>query len=65
LICVDDFNAAKRFSTFAFNTAQRSSTHRINGFQSTSTLKNPAPKLSCRIALESAPILYPHLCEVF
>jgi hypothetical protein len=26
LICVDDFNAAKRFSTFAVNTAQRSST---------------------------------------
>jgi hypothetical protein len=28
LICVDDFNAAKRFSTFAVNTAQRSSTLR-------------------------------------
>jgi hypothetical protein len=28
LICVDDFNAAKRLSTFAVNTAQRSSTHR-------------------------------------
>jgi len=49
LICVDDFNAAKRFSTFAINTAQRRSTHRINGFQPNSTLKNPAAKLSCRI----------------
>jgi hypothetical protein len=49
LIGVDDFNAAKRFSTFALNTAQRSSMHRINGFQPISTLKNPSPKLSCRI----------------
>jgi hypothetical protein len=57
LICVDDFNAAKRFSTFAVNTAQRSSTQFnavqrivINGFQPNSTLKNPSAKLSCRIA---------------
>jgi hypothetical protein len=49
LICVDDFNAAKRFSTVAVNTAQRSSTHRINAFQPSSTLKNPSATLSCRI----------------
>jgi hypothetical protein len=49
LICVDDFNAAKRFSTVTVNTAQRRSTHRINGFQPNSTLKSPLPKLSCRI----------------
>jgi len=33
LICVDDFNAAKRFSTFAVNTAQRSASTDFNPIQ--------------------------------
>jgi hypothetical protein len=49
-MCVDVFNAAKRFSTFAFNTAQRSSTQRINGFQPNSTLKKFRSRLSGLIA---------------
>jgi hypothetical protein len=54
---VDDFNAAKRPSTFNVNIAQRGSTYRLNGFQPNSTPGNPSPALSCRIALESPPYL--------
>jgi hypothetical protein len=40
LICVDDFNAANRLSTFTVNTAQRGSTNRLNGIERNSTSKS-------------------------